>query len=55
MLLVGEIFNIFLLTGISNINIFLLKKKNNGLFVSLLDWTLLNTLNTFEHFEHLKY
>jgi hypothetical protein len=26
-----------------------------GLFVSLLDWALLSTLSTFEHFEHLKY
>ena len=25
------------------------------LFVSLLDWALLSTLSTFEHFEHLKY
>ena len=29
MLVAGETFNIFLLTGISNINIYLIKKKNN--------------------------
>jgi hypothetical protein len=29
MLVAGETLNIFLLTGISNINIFLIKKKNN--------------------------
>ena len=29
MLVAGEAFDIFLLTGISNINIFLIKKKNN--------------------------
>ena len=34
MLLVGETFIIFLLTGISNINIFLIKKKNNVVIIS---------------------
>ena len=29
MLVAGETLNIFLLTGISNINIFFIKKKNN--------------------------
>ena len=29
MFVAGEIFNIFLLTGIANISIFLIKKKNN--------------------------
>ena len=34
MLVAGETFNIFLLTGISNINIFLIKKKNNVVVTS---------------------
>ena len=34
MLVAGETFNIFLQTGISNINIFLIKKKNNVVITS---------------------
>jgi len=34
MLVAGETLNIFLLPGISNINIFFIKKKNNVVFSS---------------------
>ena len=34
MLVAGETLNIFLLTGISNINIFFIKKKNKGLVMA---------------------